>query len=320
MDLLLPLLAILLGFAGLIWSADKFVLGASTTAKNLGVSPLMIGLTIVAFGTSAPEIFTSAVASLKDSPDIALGNALGSNIANIGLVLGITVLVCPMMIPMLVVKKELPALVLLTLACFFLLADLRLDYLDGLVLLAILCVFAWIAWRSNRDNPDEVSEEVGDYIADMSTLKASSWMLFSLALIIVSSNILVNGAREIALALGVSELVIGLTIVAIGTSLPELATSIASVLRRHHDLAIGNIIGSNIFNLLLVLPVPALIAPFPISPAVLWRDYSTMLILTLLLAVMMLVSAKRKGSIGRLSGSVLLLLYLTYTGFLLYNP
>src|SRR5690606_27096193 len=157
------------------------------------------------------------------------------------------------------------ALILLTLVCFFLLADLRLGYLDGLVLLAILCIFAWITWYSNRDKPDEVSDEVGDYIADMSTLKASSWMLFSLALIIVSFNILVSGAREIALELRVSELVVGLTIVAIGTSLPELATSIASVLRRHHDLAIGNIIGSNIFNLLLVLPVPALMARFPIS-------------------------------------------------------
>lgn len=317
MSLLISALSIALGFIGLIWSADKFVLGASTAARNLGVSPLLIGLTIVAFGTSAPEVFTSAVAALKGAPQIALGNALGSNIANIGLVLGVTALAAPLVVPSTVLRKELPIMLGVSALGFLLMLDLKLDLLDGLILVSALVAFTWYVTHSSLKDAMAPDQEAEEYIADMSTLQAVAWLLLGLGLMLLSSNILVNGARDIALFFGISELVIGLTIIAIGTSLPELATSVASALKGHHDLAIGNIIGSNIFNLLLVLPVPAFLSPFSVDSEVLWRDYSTMLLLTLVLSGMLLITTRNQKGLGRVCGSILLLLYLTYTGFLL---
>ncbi len=322
MTILVATAAITLGFIGLIWSADKFVLGASTTARNLGVSPLLIGLTIVAFGTSAPEIFTSATAALRGSPELAIGNVLGSNIANIGLVLGITALVCPVLIPVSLLKKELPTMLAITLLVLWLFHDFRLDQMDAVLLLAVLACLAYRVISHKVTMPGsklEQEDEVSDYLADMSTAAALGWMLLGLILMIISSNVLVSGAREIAMAMGVSELAIGLTVVAIGTSLPELATSITSSLRGHHDLAVGNIVGSNILNILMVLPVPALLSPVDLAPEIVWRDYGFTLAFTLLFSFMIFVLKRRGLAIGRISGAILLLCYLAYTGYLFYT-
>lgn len=317
---------IVFGFAGLIWSADRFVLGASTTAKNLGVSPLVIGLTIVAFGTSAPEIFTSATASLQGSPNIAIGNALGSNIANLGIVLAVTVLLHPIDIPLSLLKKEIPALLLVSALCFVIFADLTLNRFDGLLLLVVMATFAWRLFRNmtmlekeHEVKEDDIinTEEVTEYIADISTQKALGLLVFGLVLLVISSNILVEGARSIATTLGVSELVIGLTVMAVGTSLPELATSITSAFKGHYDLVLGNIIGSNIMNILLVLPVPAFLSPFVIPSVVLSRDYAMMMIITLGSAFFLFMRSRQNKKIGRVAGTVLLGMYIAYTATLI---
>ena len=322
MPLPIALLSIVAGFAGLIWSADRFVLGASTAAHNLGVRPLIIGLTIVAFGTSAPEIFTSVAAAFKGAPALAVGNVLGSNIANIGLVLGFTALLFPLKIPLGLLRQELPALLLATGLCFFILADRQLDRVDGVLLLALLAWFAWRIVLAHLYSPAlsaAEKEEVMEHVAPISTPRALGHMLLGLSLMIASSSILVDGARTVALALGVSELLVGLTVVAIGTSLPELATSLAGALRGHHDLAVGNIIGSNIMNLLLVLPVPALLSPLMLDSELLWRDYGAVALFTLLLAAAIVVQKRRGGDISRVLGAVLLLGYLAYTGLLYHG-
>ncbi len=329
MGIYLAAVYMVFGFAGLIWSADRFVLGASTTARNLGVSPLIIGLTIVAFGTSAPEIFTSATASLQGSPTIAVGNAIGSNIANLGIVLAVTVLIHPVEIPLSLMKKELPALLLVSFICFIVFADLTLNYFDGLLLLFLVIVFAWRIIKNldlldkdedSLEGKTNDSNEISDqYITEMSKPKALALLLFGLALLIISANILVEGARNVAMALGVSELIIGLTVMAIGTSLPELATSLTSAFKGHYDLVLGNIIGSNIMNILLVIPVPALLSPFVIEPQVLTRDYATMMLITLGTAYFLYMRSRKKQRIGRLGGTVLLTIYIAYTGLLIIS-
>jgi cation:H+ antiporter len=319
MEFVLFALAVVGGIIGLVWSADRFVLGASTTARNLGVSTLVIGLTIVSFGTSAPEIITSATAALRGAPELAIGNVLGSNIANIGLVLGLTALICPIVIPASLLKEELPVLLIVTFAALFIFYDLYLNWIDGIILLILLACFTFFVFKIKShlaDTPLSEPEEVSEYIADMSTAKSLGLMLFGLILLLISANALVYGATGIARALGVSELVIGLTIVAIGTSLPELAASVASVLKGHHDIAIGNVVGSNILNLLLVLPVPAFLAPLNIEETVFWRDGGMMLIMTLTLAVFILIKIKTGQRFGRFLGAVLMLMYITYTAFL----
>jgi len=319
MEYVLFTLAVIGGIIGLVWSADRFVLGASTTARNLGVSTLIIGLTIVSFGTSAPEIITSATAALRGAPELAIGNVLGSNIANIGLVLGLTALVCPIVIPTSLLKEELPVLLIVTVAALLIFQDLYLNWVDGIILLILLACFTFFVFKIKSHLADthlSEPEEVSEYIADISTAKSIGLMLFGLILLLISANALVYGATGIARALGVSELIIGLTIVAVGTSLPELAASIASVLKGHHDIAIGNVIGSNILNLLLVLPVPAFLAPLNIEATVLWRDGGMMLLMTLILAVFILLKIKSSQKFGRFLGAVLMLLYLTYTAFL----
>ncbi len=327
MGIFVSAIYIVFGFAGLIWSADRFVLGASTTARNLGVSPLVIGLTIVAFGTSAPEIFTSATASLQGAPSIAIGNALGSNIANLGIVLALTVLIHPIEIPLSLLKKELPALLAVSVLCFVIFYDLTLNLFDGLLLLVVLGIFIWRLMKNMKflekdhvsDQNDIINaDEVTEYIADdMSTPKALALLLFGLVLLIISSNILVEGARSIATTMGVSELVIGLTVMAIGTSLPELATSITSALKGHYDLVLGNIIGSNIMNILLVLPVPAFLSPFVMESEVLTRDYPTMMIITLGCTYFLYMRARQGKKIGRVAGTVLLGMYIAYTASLI---
>jgi cation:H+ antiporter len=318
--LLIFSLAVIAGCIGLVWGAHKFVLGAATTAHRLAVPPLVIGLTIVAFGTSAPEIFTSLVASVGGAPELAIGNVIGSNIANIGLILGLTLVIRPVLIPLTLMRREIPVLVAVTLGVVVLLTDYDLDRQDGLLLLLMLALFLWLMYHSRRvarDSEITNAREIAEFLTGLALGKAVVLMLWALALLILSSNVVVWGARNIALGLGVSELVVGLTVVAVGTSLPELATSVTSVLRGHDEIAIGNVVGSNILNLLLVLPVPALLANAAISPLVINRDVPVMLALTLLLSLLLFGKGPRAARLGRKSGTVFIIFYLAYTAALI---
>jgi len=274
------------------------------------MSIMLVGMTIVSIGTSAPEIVVSVMASLDGAPDLATGNALGSNIANIALVLGVTALVVPIPVRFTIVRRELPLLLGATGLAGYALADGSLERLDAALLIALLVFSLWWLFRA-----DEAEQEMADDIPGMALGKAIGWLVLTLAVMIASSRALVWGATELARTFGVSELVIGLTVVAIGTSLPELAACVASALKRHHDLAIGNVIGSNLFNMLAVLPVPALLAPGATDPAAAGRDFPVMLGLTLLLAALLLW--QRRGRLGRWIGALLACtyaLYLTWLG------
>ena len=310
-------LAILVGLVVLVWSADRFVLGAAATARHLGMSPLLIGMTIVSLGTSAPEIFVSATASLEGAGILAIGNALGSNITNVGLVLGITALIAPLPIQGKMLKKEIPILLLVTVIAGLVLQDMNLSFWDGVVML--ICLVITLFWLFNETNEQEIGgldEEEVEAIEHTSTAKSIMWLIIGLIALMISAKLLVWGAVEVARYFGISELIIGLTIVAIGTSLPELAASVASALKGHHEIAIGNVVGSNIFNLLAVMPIPGLVADTQIESEVLYRDYGAMLIITLLL-IAFIYGFRRKGRVGRSAGSVLLLAYLGYLGLLL---
>ncbi|WP_018140184.1 calcium/sodium antiporter [Thioalkalivibrio sp. ALJ7] len=317
----LPLIAIIMGLILLTWSADRFVFGASTFAHGVGVSPLIIGLTIVAFGTSAPEIVVSVLASLQGNPGLAVGNAIGSNIANIGLVLGAAAVIAPLAIGRGMVRRELPILLLVSFGVLLLLIDGELRRLEGFALLAGLVAFTiWMALSARRaqqtlgEDTPEVVRGMVETIPDSNRLgPAIAWLVFGLLLLLASSQALVWGAVEVAEQLGVSDLVIGLTIVAVGTSLPELATSVVAAFRREAGLAIGNVVGSNLFNLLAVLAVPALIAPLAIDADVLARDYPVMLALTVAL---FLIAVGRRGQILRWQGALLLVAFASYLVYL----
>jgi cation:H+ antiporter len=313
--MLVSSVVIALGFIGLIWGADKFVFGASALARNAGVSPLLIGLTIVSFGTSAPEIFSSAVSALEDKPELAIGNAFGSNLFNIGVALGVAAILRPLTPPKSLIKKELPALILVTLVTGVLLFDLFIGPFDALVLIALSLFLGYKLLRKKKAcdaiETDALSEETSasDEEPDTRTWQAVAYMLLGLILLIVSAEALVASASAIAETLGVSEAVIGLTIVALGTSLPELAASITCVLKGHYDLAIGNIVGSNILNLLAVLPFPGLLSPGLIQAPLLFRDFAAVTLLTLLLAAFCYYAVTRGKQLGRVSGVIFLSIY-----------
>ncbi len=316
--MLVPVLAIIAGFVLLLWGADRFVAGAAAAARNLGVSPLIIGLTIVGFGTSAPEILVSAMASINGNPALAIGNAIGSNIANIALVLGATALVMPLSVHSEVLRREFPILLAVMLVALMLIADGNLGTIDGAVLLiGLVLMLYWIVSLGLKGRRTDAlgSEFDAEIPADMTMGMAAFWFLLGLLLLLGSSRMLVWGAVEVALLFGVSELVIGLTIVAIGTSLPELAASVVSAFRREHDIAIGNVIGSNMFNLLAVMGLPGLIRPGAIPDQVLSRDYPFMLVLTLVLFGVA-YGFRGPGKITRLEGGMLLLAFVVYQGLL----
>ncbi|MCO4836668.1 MAG: calcium/sodium antiporter [Oceanospirillaceae bacterium] len=311
--MLIAIIAILVGLGLLIWSADRFVDGASATASHLGMSPMLIGLTIVAFGTSAPEMLVSTMAALDGAPGLAIGNAIGSNIANIALVLGATALVSSIPIRGDLVRTELPILTIATLGAGAILLDYYLDLVDALLLLFGLVLCLYLFKRYQNQHPEDQTTPV----ASMSLKKGIIWLVMGLIILAIGSRILVAGAVHIATTLGVSEMIIGLTIIAIGTSLPELAASIMSARKGQHGIAIGNVIGSNIFNLLGVMAIPALISPVVIEVDALWRDYALMLLLTLFLFAVGF-KARNGGSISRLVGIALLLVYVMYM-LLLYT-
>jgi cation:H+ antiporter len=302
---------VILGFIGLIWGADKFVFGASALARNLGVSPLMIGLTIVAFGTSAPEIFSSAASVVENEPELAIGNALGSNIFNIGIALGIAALISPLEPPKSLFRKEIPALLFVTVVTGVLFANFYLGLFDALILMAITVFFGYKLFK-NRISSTTLPELDEDNLIHLSNARSVTYMVLGLALLVLSADAMVTAATEIAQVLGVSSAIIGLTVIALGTSLPEVAASVTCALKGHHELAIGNIVGSNILNLLAVLPFPGLFAPTVIEESLFYRDYFTVLIMTSVLAFFCYRAIKRNKPIGRIYGLVFLLMYCTW--------
>ncbi|WP_088330528.1 calcium/sodium antiporter [Lacimicrobium sp. SS2-24] len=284
----MPLTQLAIFIAGLIvlsWSADRFVAGASGLAANLGVQPLLIGMTIMAMGSSAPEILIAISASVNDSNNLAIGNAIGSNIANIGLVLGVTALLRPLQVTSASLKREMPMVMAVSVFAALLLADSYLSVTEGYLLLvtfvATLGALVWLSARATRSDP-LVQELTADIQQQHSKLFNLFWLITGMILLPVSAHFMVEAATAIARFYAISDLVIGLTIVAIGTSLPELAACVASVVKKEQDLALGNILGSNIFNILAVLAVPALLAPGGVDELVIQRDVPVMLVFTAL--------------------------------------
>lgn len=320
--------AVVVGLAILVWSADRFVDGAAAIAKHLGVSNLIIGITVIGFGTSAPEIAVSVIAVVESVPDIAIGNALGSNIANIGLILGITALLVPIPVTSSVIRSEYPLLLVATLVMIFCLYDLELSRMDGFILIGLLVAIMGYMIRSHRNAGKSAIAEsivaeslVGDDDEDELMSNGKAWLLIlvGLALLVGSSRMLVWGASNIAQEFGVSELIIGLTIVALGTSLPELAASLASLKKSIPDMAIGNIIGSNLFNSLAVVGIPPLIREFDIDMAAVQRDVPVMLGLTLMLFVMSFAMKSKDAYLGRGKGFVLFAVFIAYQLYLYYE-
>ena len=314
----LPLLLLVLGFIALVWSADRFLSGAAAFATNVGVSKMLIGLTVVSIGTSAPEILVAVFAAIDGNPLLAVGNAIGSNIANIGLVLGITAIVAPLPFSAPVRKAELPWLIVATLLAIILLFDRHLSMLDGFVLLGGLCVIMYLLMRGQNQSDEILSpsmQEELDELPDMTTMQATAWLMIGLIVLLISAQVLVYAATEIAVALGVSEMIIGLTIVAVGTSLPELAATIGSAVKGHPDIAIGNVVGSNILNILAVLSVPGIMAGTDIDAAALWRDCGMMLALTLMLALFA-YGINSRAVITRFEGAVMLMAWIGYNALL----
>ncbi|MFP2770773.1 calcium/sodium antiporter [Oceanisphaera sp. KMM 10153] len=317
--MLMSVAAIVLGLAVLVWSADRFVDGASATARYAGMPPLLIGMVIVGFGTSAPEIVVSIISALEGNPGLALGNGYGSNIANIGLILGVTALISPILVHSQVLRKELPILLLITLLSLALVWNGTITRLDaGMLLGVFVLLMGWsIKQGMSNGNDSMTGEEVKELNDNLMSLKqAIFWLLAGLLLLIVSSRILVWGAVNIAHSFGVSDLIIGLTIVAIGTSLPELASSIAAIRKNQHDLAIGNVIGSNLFNTLAVVGLAGIIHPMEVASEVISRDFMVMGGLTLSLFVLGYGFGGRQGRVNRYEGALLLAVYVCYTGWL----
>ena len=305
------------GLALLIWGADRFVHGAAATARNMGIAPLLVGLTVVAFATSAPEVLVSVVAALQKEPGLAFGNAIGSNIVNIGLVLGLTAMIRPIKLESATLRREMPALLAVSLLTVSLFLDTRLSRVDGIVMLTgLVIVMVWLArlgMRSAANDPIAQDYEA-EIPSDVTMSMAAVWLIVGLGTLLVGADLLVDGAIGIAKTLGVSEVVIGITIVAFGTSLPELAVSLASALKGEYGLAIGNIVGSNIFNLLAVIGVAATIEPASLAPDVLSLHIFVMVAFTLVLFAMT-YDYDGKAQLSRLEGFALLVAFLAYDGY-----
>jgi cation:H+ antiporter len=307
---------IILGFILLAWSADKFVEGASAVAKHLGMPTLMIGIIIVGFGTSAPEMVVSTMAALEGNPSIALGNALGSNIVNIGLILALTAIISPIKVHSRIVRKEFPILLAIVLLFGVMLLNLHLSLIEGLLLiLGFFTLIAWSIYTSKHTRDTLLREEIEEEISiRLSFKKAIFWLLIGLVLLVLSSRLVVWGSIGVATLFGISDLIIGLTIIALGTSLPELAASIVAARKNEHDLALGNIIGSNMFNILAVVGIAIAIDPVSeVASEVFYRDWMVMTLVTVLLLGMIYAPKGQEGLLSRANGVVLLLIYTVYT-------
>jgi cation:H+ antiporter len=316
--MLLPILGLLVGVLGLLWGADRFVEGSAGAARNFGISPLIIGLTVVSIGTSAPEVLVSINAALSNAAELAVGNALGSNMANIGLVLGVTLLIAPTPVQKHLLSQEGLVLLIITGIAGFCLYDGFLGRGESLILGGLIfpLVFIAVKYKKTHISPEEVT--AGEDIPDITMGAAALWFIIGLAVLLASAEVTVWSAKTIAQSMGVSELIIGLTVVAIGTSLPELAASVVSAMRGHHDIAIGNIFGSNLFNLMLVMPAAGIISPMALSPEVFNRDFISLGLMTVLLIAMVafaLNKASRKGVPALLSRRLGVILIGGYIGY-----
>ncbi|MDA9710834.1 calcium/sodium antiporter [Luminiphilus sp.] len=311
---------IVLGLLALVWSADRFVEGASAIARRVGLSPWVIGLTIVSFGTSAPEILISVMSAVAGSGELAVGNALGSNIANIGLVLGTTLIIGSIVLNKETVFIDLPILIATVLLTWVLLSDLVLSPANSLVLLCALGLFFARILHHARTSAQDLGKDVP---AQLSAIAEWSYFVGGLLLLIAASRALVWAASHIAATMGVSELVIGLTIVAVGTSLPELAASVASAFKGHADMAVGAIVGSNMLNILLVLAIPGLWGSILLQSEVITRDMGTVFVTTLALALAALGrwnGVSQTCSLKWGTGMLLLTLYAVYYVWLFATP
>ncbi len=316
----LAFVSVFFGLALLVWSADRFVEGSAATARHFGMPALLIGMVIVGFGTSAPEMVVSALAASQGNPGIALGNAYGSNITNIALILGVTALISPIAVHSQVLRKELPILTAVTALAAWQLRDGEITRTDAVVL---LCVFGglmvWTIWQGMQEKADALGSEMKQELEAhaMPVRRAVFWLVVGLVLLIVSSRILVWGAVEIAHEFGVSDLIIGLTIIAVGTSLPELASSVIATRKGEHDIALGNVLGSNLFNTLAVVGIAGTIHPLAVGPEVFNRDILVMAALTLSLFIIGYRFRGAGGRINRIEGAVLLACYAGYTAYLI---
>tara|TARA_R110002110_G_scaffold147129_2_gene337392 strand:+ start:92789 stop:93757 length:969 start_codon:yes stop_codon:yes gene_type:complete len=319
--MIVPLLALIFGLVLLLWSADRFVEGSASSARYFGMPPLLIGMVVVGFGTSAPEMVVSALAASQGNPGIALGNAYGSNITNIALILGLTALISPIAVHSQVLRKELPLLVAVTLLAAWQIRDGMLSRVDAVILLLVFTgVIGWTILLGFKKKPDALGNEMEQELATsgMSIRRSFFWLVLGLVLLIVSSRILVWGAVEIASLFGVSDLLVGLTIVAVGTSLPELASSLIATRKGEHDIALGNVLGSNLFNTLAVVGIAGMIQPLAVGPEVFNRDMLVMGALTLSLFVIG-YGFKGVGRINRFEGAALLACYGLYTAYLVLS-
>jgi cation:H+ antiporter len=316
--MILPLLALVCGLALLVWSADLFVEGSASTARHFGMPPLLVGMVVVGFGTSAPEMTVSALAALQGDPGIALGNAYGSNITNIALILGLTALISPIAVHSRVLRKELPILALVTALAAWQLRDGAISRAEALVLLGLFgLLMAWTIRQGMKQKADALGAAMEQNLEQPLPLRGALFRLvIGLALLIVSSRLLVWGAVEIAHGLGVSDLIIGLTVVALGTSLPELASSLMAARKGEHDIALGNVLGSNLFNTLAVVGIAGAIHPMSVGPEVLNRDILIMSALTVSLFAIG-YGLGGPGHINRIEGALLLSCYLGYTAWLI---
>lgn len=318
----LAVITVLIGLAILVWSADIFIDGATTLANSLGVPSFLIGVVILGLGTSAPEMVVSVLAALEGSPELALGNAYGSNIMNIALVLGTTALISPIIIHKSIVKRDLPLLLVITILAAWQLRDGQLSQSDGIILLlglaAVLIFQIVMNLRSSRQEDKKIASKNNEHSENKDRQSAGIFrglasLIIGMSILILSSRAIVWGAVELATFWGLSELIIGLTVVAVGTSLPELVASLSAARKGEHDMALGNIIGSNIFNTLGVVGLAALIAPIRADPIILTRDVLAMALLTLLLVVLCVFAYIKKRSFGRTSGAILLLFFIGYS-------
>jgi cation:H+ antiporter len=311
---------LIVGLVLLVWSADKLVFGSAALARNVGISPLVIGMTILAMGSSAPEMMVSATAAWDGKTDTAVGNVLGSNIANIALILGITAIIKPLSINSAVIRRELPLMIAVTVLAGILLWDSHLGFYEGVLLFVLFGAFLFamlqISRKEQKAGDAFIEEQESEVPEGVSNPKAIMWVVIGLILLPLAASLLVDNAVIIAKYFGMSDLVIGLTIIAIGTSLPELAASLAGVLKGEDDMAVGNIIGSNVFNILAVMGLPGIINPSMLSEYAMGRDFWVMLGVSLLLVAMCLGKSR---SINRLEGSILFVCFLGYQVYLFAN-
>ncbi|QFU24490.1 calcium/sodium antiporter [Shewanella eurypsychrophilus] len=316
--MLFNIFLLIAGLGALVWSADKFVYGAAAFARNLGLPPMLIGLTIVAMGSSAPEMFVAATASMDGMTDTAIGNVLGSNVANITLILGITALMGAIAVRSQTLLREIPMMLAATAIAGYFLHDGFLTRMEGVMLMGLFFILmGYLIWHGlTNKNPDPLADEADEEIpTGVPTRKAVLWLVVGIVLLPLSADWMVQGAVGIAKAYHLSDLVIGLTIIAIGTSLPELAACVAGVLKKEDDLAIGNIVGSNLFNILAVLALPALIAPGEVDASASTRDFYMVMATSSALAVFILLSGRAR-ALKPWHGGVLLFTFIAYQLFL----